>query len=130
MTSRHASLKPPTEPAESELHQTAQIQKVGSRSNRQIFDDKDIKSADPFDGRENICGCMGSKPGPVEACFQVYRGIFVANKLALEAGIGCRLLVKTSRDCVVDWSRCLADDQVQHWTRWMLSLQEDLWQAM
>ena len=32
--------------------------------------------------------------GPVEACIQVYRGIFVANKLALEAGIGCRLLLK------------------------------------
>ena len=30
--------------------------------------------------------------GLVEACIQVYRGIFVANKLALEAGIGCRLL--------------------------------------
>ena len=32
--------------------------------------------------------------GLVEACIQVYRGIFVANKLALEAGIGCRLLLK------------------------------------
>ena len=32
--------------------------------------------------------------GPVEACIQVYRGIFVANKLALETGIGCRLLLK------------------------------------
>ena len=32
--------------------------------------------------------------GPVEACIQVYRGIFVANKLALEAGIGSRLLMK------------------------------------
>ena len=32
--------------------------------------------------------------GPVEACIQVYRGIFVANKLALEAGIGGRLLLK------------------------------------
>ena len=32
--------------------------------------------------------------GPVEACIQVYRGFFVANKLALEAGIGCRLLLK------------------------------------
>ena len=32
--------------------------------------------------------------GPVEACIQVYRGIFVAKKLALEAGIGCRLLLK------------------------------------
>ena len=32
--------------------------------------------------------------GPVEACIQVYRGIFVANKLALEAGSGCRLLLK------------------------------------
>ena len=29
-----------------------------------------------------------------KACFQVYRGIFVANKLAQEAGIGCRLLLK------------------------------------
>ena len=32
--------------------------------------------------------------GPVEACIQVFRGIFVANKLALEAGIGCRVLRK------------------------------------
>ena len=32
--------------------------------------------------------------GPVEACIQVYRGIFVAIKLALEARIGCRLLLK------------------------------------
>ena len=32
--------------------------------------------------------------GPVYACIQVFRGIFVANKLALEAGIGCRLLLK------------------------------------
>ena len=31
---------------------------------------------------------------PVEACIQVYRGIFEANKLALEEGIGCRLLLK------------------------------------
>ena len=31
---------------------------------------------------------------PVEACIQVYRGIFVAYKLALEAGIGCRLQLK------------------------------------
>ena len=34
--------------------------------------------------------------GPVEACIQVYCGMFVANKLALEAGIGCRLLLKHS----------------------------------
>ena len=32
--------------------------------------------------------------GLVEACIHVYRGIFVVNKLALEAGIGCRLLLK------------------------------------
>ena len=32
--------------------------------------------------------------GPVEACIQIYRGIFVANKLAWEAGIGCRLLLR------------------------------------
>ena len=32
--------------------------------------------------------------GPVEACIQVYRGIFVTNKLALETGIGCRLSLK------------------------------------
>ena len=32
--------------------------------------------------------------GPIEACLQVYRGIFVANKLALEVGVGCRLLLK------------------------------------
>ena len=32
--------------------------------------------------------------GPVEACIQVYRGTFVANKLALGAGIGCRFLLR------------------------------------
>ena len=32
--------------------------------------------------------------GLVEAYIQVNRGIFVANKLALEAGIGCCLLLK------------------------------------
>ena len=32
--------------------------------------------------------------GPVEACIQVFRGILVAHKLALEAGIGRRLLLK------------------------------------
>ena len=37
---------------------------------------------------------------------------------------------ETSRDRVVDLSRCLTDDQVQHWTRWKLSLQEDLRQAV
>ena len=44
--------------------------------------------------------------GPVEACIQVYREIFVANKLALEAGIGSRLLLEHQ-------TRWLADDQVQ-----------------
>ena len=38
--------------------------------------------------------CSHQSRGPVEACIQVYREIFVANKLALEAGIGCRLLLK------------------------------------
>ena len=38
--------------------------------------------------------CSHQSQGPVEACIQVYRGIFVASKLALEAGIGCRLLLK------------------------------------
>ena len=37
---------------------------------------------------------------------------------------------ETSCDRVVDPSRCLADDLVQYGTRSMLSLQEDLWQAM
>ena len=32
--------------------------------------------------------------GPVEACIQVYRGLFVANMLGLEAGIGYRLSLK------------------------------------
>ena len=32
--------------------------------------------------------------GPIEVCIQVHRGIFVAKKLALEAGIGCRLLLR------------------------------------
>ena len=32
--------------------------------------------------------------GPVEACILVYRGIFVANKLALEARIGCRFRLR------------------------------------
>ena len=69
--------------------------------------------------------------GPVEACIQVYRGIFVANKLALEAGIGCRLLLKeTSCNCVVDQACCLVDYQIQHWKGWMLSFQEDLWKAL
>ena len=58
--------------------------------------------------------------GPVEACIQVYRGIFVANKLALEAGIASRPLLKHPCGCVVGPSRCLADDPVQHWTRWLL----------
>ena len=44
------------------------------------------------------------------------------NRLSLSA--------ETSRDCVVGPSRCLADDQVQHWTRWLLSFQEDLRQAI
>ena len=37
---------------------------------------------------------------------------------------------ETSRDRVVDPSRRLADDQAQHWMRWMLTLQEHLWQAI
>ena len=39
----------------------------------------------PRHGPPNSHQCQG----PVEACIEVYRGIFVANKLALEAGIGC-----------------------------------------
>ena len=66
---------------------------------------------------------------PVQACIQFFRGIFVENKLALEARIGCRLLLKHPHDCVVDPSRYLADDQLQLWTRWVHSLQEDPWQA-
>ena len=38
--------------------------------------------------------CSQQSQGPVEACIQVYREIFVAIKQALEAGIGCRLLLK------------------------------------
>ena len=73
---------------------------------------------------------LQSSEGPVEACIQVCRGIFVANKLALEAGIACRPLLKHPCDCVVGKSRCLADDPVQHWTRWLLAFQEDLRQAV
>ena len=67
--------------------------------------------------------------GLVEACIQVYRGIFVANKLALEAGIGCRHLLK--HPAVVWLVRHVAwlIHQIQHWTRWMLSFQEDLWEV-
>ena len=53
-----------------------------------------------------------------------------ATKSLVRAG-GNRLSpsVGTSRDRVVGPSRCLADDQVQHWTRWLLAFQEDLRQA-
>ena len=46
--------------------------------------------------------CSHQSQGPVEACIQVYHEIFVANKQTLEAGIGCRLLLKHPCDCVVD----------------------------
>ena len=67
--------------------------------------------------------------GPVEACIQVFRRIFVANKLALEAGIGCRLLLKHP---VIVWLiRHIAWLMTRYnpRKRWMLSLQEDLRQA-
>ena len=38
--------------------------------------------------------CSHQSQGRVEACIQVYHGVLVANKLALEAGIGCRLLLR------------------------------------
>ena len=41
-----------------------------------------------------------------------------------------RFTVEASRDRVADPTRCLAHDQVQHWTRRVLSLQEDLRQAI
>ena len=47
------------------------------------------------DSAEARAASQSSESGTVEACIQVYRGMFVANKLALEAGIGCcRLLLK------------------------------------
>ena len=54
----------------------------------------------------------------------------MANKLALEAGIGCRLLLK--HPAVVWLVRHVAgaDYQIQHWKRWMLSFQEDLWEDL
>ena len=67
---------------------------------------------------------------PVEACIQVYRGVFFGKQVGSGGGNRLSSSAETSRDCVVDPPRCLADDQVQHWTRWMLSLQEDLWQAI
>ena len=46
--------------------------------------------------------------GPFEACIQVFRGVFVANKMALEAGIGCRLLLKHPSIERLDPSRLLS----------------------
>ena len=37
---------------------------------------------------------------------------------------------ETSCNRVAGQTRCLADHQIQHWTRWMLSLQEDLWEIL
>ena len=68
--------------------------------------------------------------GPVEACIQVYRGIFVANKLALEAGNRLSSAVETSCSCMAGQTCCLADYQIQHWKRWMLSFQEDSWEDL
>ena len=45
--------------------------------------------------------------GPVEASIQVFRKIFVAHKLALEAGIGCRLLLK--QPAIVELIRQVAE---------------------
>ena len=47
-------------------------------------------------------------------------------------GGGNRLsfVVEASRDRVADPKRRLIHDQVQHWTRRVLSLQEDLWKAV
>ena len=60
--------------------------------------------------------------GPVEACIQVYRGIFVAQQVG--SGIWNRLspAAETSCNRVAGQTRCLADDQVRHWTRWLLVL--------
>ena len=71
-----------------------------------------------------------SKPGTGRS---VHSGL-PWNLCGEQVGSGGRIRLsssaETSRDRVVDQTRCLAHDQVQHWTRRVLSLQEDLWQAI
>ena len=68
--------------------------------------------------------------GPVEACIPGLPW----NLCGKQVGIGSRnrlsSAVETSCSCMVDQARCLADYQIQHWKRWMLSFQEDLWKAL
>ena len=80
----------------------------------------------------SIGDCPGASDS-AEASRSVHSG-FPRDLRGKQVGSGGRnrlpSCAETSRDCVVDPSRCLADNQVQRWTRWMLSLQEDLWQAI
>ena len=73
---------------------------------------------------------QSSKPG---TCRSMHSGL-PWNLCGKQVGSGSwdRLssAVETSCSCVGGQARCLADHQIQHWTRWMLSFQEDLWEDL
>ena len=66
---------------------------------------------------------------PPHSAFRFSRDL-CGKQVGSGGGNGLSPSAETSCDRVVGPSRCLAEDQVQHWTRWMLSLQEDLRQAI
>ena len=68
--------------------------------------------------------------GPVEACIQVYRGIFVAKQVGSGSGNRLSSAVETSCNRVAGETCCLVDYQIQHWKGWMLSFQENLWKTI
>ena len=73
---------------------------------------------------------QSSKPG---TCRSMHSGLsrnLCGKQVGFGGGNRLSSAVETSCSCMADQTCCLADYQIQYWKRWMLSFQEDLWEAL